>query len=48
MQEDEEDAKKLNVQGTPYFLVNNLVIRGALQENLFREAVNMALAVPKK
>jgi protein-disulfide isomerase len=48
MQEDEQDAQKLNIQGTPYFLVNDLVIRGALQENLFREAVNMALAAAKK
>ncbi|MDR2893497.1 MAG: thioredoxin domain-containing protein [Deltaproteobacteria bacterium] len=43
LQEDEQDAEKLKVQGTPFFLVNNIVIRGALQENLFREAVNMAL-----
>jgi protein-disulfide isomerase len=48
MQEDEKDAQTLNVQGTPYFVVNNLVIRGALQENLFREAVNMALDAAKK
>ncbi|MDR1243186.1 MAG: thioredoxin domain-containing protein [Deltaproteobacteria bacterium] len=48
MQEDERDAQKLNIQGTPYFLVNDLVIRGALQENLFREAVNMALDAAKK
>jgi protein-disulfide isomerase len=48
MQEDEQDAQKLNVQGTPYFLVNDLVIRGDLQENLFREAVNMALAAAQK
>ncbi|MDR2050875.1 MAG: thioredoxin domain-containing protein [Deltaproteobacteria bacterium] len=41
--EDEEDARKLQFEGTPSFLVNNLVIRGALQENLFRQAVDMAL-----
>ncbi|MDL2306865.1 thioredoxin domain-containing protein [Desulfovibrio sp. OttesenSCG-928-C06] len=44
LQEDEKEAQALKIQGTPFFLVNNIEIRGALQENLFREAVNMALA----
>ena len=34
---------QLGVQGTPYFLVNNLVIRGSLSSNLFNEAIKMAL-----
>jgi protein-disulfide isomerase len=42
--EDQADASALQVQGTPHFLVNNLVVRGAMQENLFRLAVDMALA----
>lgn len=28
--EDQQDAQKLGVEGTPYFLVNNMVVRGAL------------------
>lgn len=43
LSEDQEDASKLGVEGTPYFLVNNLVLRGALPPELFREAVKMAL-----
>lgn len=40
---DIAEGQKLGVQGTPYFLVNNLVARGALSSELFREAINMAL-----
>ena len=40
---DIAEGQKLGVQGTPYFLINNLVARGALSSELFREAVNMAL-----
>ena len=46
--EDEADAKTLQFEGTPSFLVNNLIIRGALQENLFRQAVDLALAESSK
>lgn len=41
--EDQQDAQKLGVEGTPYFLVNNLVVRGALPLDLFKGAVDMAL-----
>lgn len=41
--EDQQDAQKLGVEGTPFFLVNNLVIRGALPLDLFREAVETSL-----
>ncbi len=44
MAEDQEDAQKLGVEGTPYFLVNNLVIRGALPRELFKAAIDMSLA----
>jgi protein-disulfide isomerase len=44
IEEDQADAKKLNVEGTPYFLVNNLTIRGAVSYDLFNTAVDMALA----
>jgi len=45
--EDLEDAKKLGIEGTPYFLVNNMVIRGALPHDLFKSAVDMALKESK-
>ena len=41
--EDQQDAQKLGVEGTPYFLVNNMVVRGALPLDLFKGAVDMAL-----
>lgn len=43
MKEDEEDAKKLGVEGTPYFLVNNLIVRGAMPKDLFDGAIDTAL-----
>jgi protein-disulfide isomerase len=48
IREDAEDAKTLQAKGTPFFLVNNLTINGSLQENLFRQAVDMALAEAEK
>ena len=48
IEEDMADAKKLNVEGTPYFLVNNLTVRGAISYDLFNAAVDMALANTKK
>jgi predicted DsbA family dithiol-disulfide isomerase len=36
------------VEGTPYFLVNNLTIRGAVSYDLFNAAVDMALSDVKK
>lgn len=46
--EDLADAQRLGVEGTPYFLVNNLVVRGALSYDLFKDAVDMALSQAKK
>jgi protein-disulfide isomerase len=48
IEEDQADAKKLSVEGTPYFLVNNLTIRGAVPYDLFNAAVDMALTHTKK
>ncbi|MDR0239334.1 MAG: thioredoxin domain-containing protein [Deltaproteobacteria bacterium] len=48
IEEDQADAKKLNVEGTPYFLVNNLTVRGAVSYDIFNAAVDMALANIKK
>ena len=44
MAEDQQDAQKLGVEGTPYFLVNDLVVRGALPPDLFKKAIDMAKA----
>ncbi|MBQ3060021.1 MAG: thioredoxin domain-containing protein [Desulfovibrio sp.] len=41
--EDAQDAERLGVEGTPHFLVNDLVVRGALPPDLFKAAVDMAL-----
>ncbi|MBQ7606659.1 MAG: thioredoxin domain-containing protein [Desulfovibrionaceae bacterium] len=43
LREDKEDADRLNIEGTPCFLVNNIVVRGAIPLDLFRIAVTMAL-----
>lgn len=45
--EDMAEARKLGVQGTPYFLVNDIVVRGALPLDLFSDAVDMALEKTK-
>ncbi len=45
---DIEEGTRLGVQGTPYFLVNNLVIRGSLSPTLFNEAIMMALQAAGK
>lgn len=47
IEEDLADAQRLGVEGTPYFLVNNLVVRGALSYDLFKDAVDMALSQAK-
>lgn len=44
MAQDQADGQKLGVEGTPYFLVNNLVVRGAVPLDLFRAAIDMAKA----
>lgn len=45
--EDLQDAQNLGIEGTPYFLVNRLVVRGALPLDLFKVAVDMALQQAK-
>lgn len=47
LRKSNEDAEKLDVSGTPYFLVNNLVIRGAVPKDIFEEAIKMALSIKK-
>ena len=48
IEEDQADAKNLKVEGTPFFLVNNLTIRGSVSYDIFSAAVDMALANSKK
>lgn len=43
LKEDHDDAEALNVEGTPCFYINNIVIKGALSLDFFRVAVKMAL-----
>ena len=43
IEEDMAEAARLGIQGTPHFLVNDLMVRGALAPDLFSEAVMMAL-----
>ncbi len=44
---DRAEADSMQVPGTPYFLINNLVVRGALPKELFEEAIEMALRIKK-
>lgn len=43
LKEDLDDADRLGIEGTPCFLVNNLVIRGAVPINMFRRAIEIEL-----
>lgn len=48
LKEDQEDAQKLGIDGTPCFVVNNLMVRGALPLDLFKYAVDTAKNMPVK
>ena len=48
IEEDLADAKALNFDGTPSFLINALRVRGAVSYDIFNAAVDMALAHSKK
>lgn len=48
LQADRQEADRLGVSGTPYFLVNDLMIRGAVSQDLFEEAIEMALKLKGK
>lgn len=43
LEADRREADRLGISGTPYFVVNDLMIRGAVSRDLFEEAVDMAL-----
>jgi protein-disulfide isomerase len=42
---DRKEADTYGISGTPYFLVNDLLVRGAIGQDLFEEAVDRALAL---
>ncbi len=48
MTADSNEARGLGFAGTPYFLVNDLVIRGAVPLDNFVDAVELAMKHPKK
>ncbi len=48
LNEDIQDADDLKIEGTPYFLVNNLVIRGAAPKDVFQRAIEIELARKKR
>ena len=43
LDEDRKEADGFGISGTPYFLVNDLMVRGAIPKDMFEEAVEMAL-----
>lgn len=45
---DLADAERLGIEGTPFFFVNNLTVRGALPYEFFQTAVDMALQQARK
>lgn len=48
LEADRQEADRLGISGTPYFVVNDLMIRGAVPKDLFEEAVDMALELKAK
>lgn len=42
---DRKEADSYGISGTPYFMVNDLLVRGAVAKDLFEEAIDMALAL---
>lgn len=44
LQEDRAEAEKLGIEGTPTFLVNDIVVRGSLPLQQFADAIDMAWA----
>ncbi len=48
LEQDLKDGRELGVEGTPYFFINDIVIRGALSGELIKAAIDMALEAKKK
>ncbi|MDR2161065.1 MAG: thioredoxin domain-containing protein [Desulfovibrio sp.] len=45
---DEAEAEGFGIRGTPYFLVNDLLVRGAVPRDMFEEALQKALTLKDK
>lgn len=45
---DRKEADSFGISGTPYFLVDDLMVRGAVAKELFEEAIDMALQLKGK
>ncbi|MDL2317048.1 thioredoxin domain-containing protein [Desulfovibrio sp. OttesenSCG-928-A18] len=43
LNEDRKEADGFGISGTPYFLVNDLMVRGAVSKDLFEDAIEKAL-----
>jgi protein-disulfide isomerase len=43
MDQDAADARNLGLVGTPYYLVNDIIVRGAIPFENFSEAIDLAL-----
>lgn len=43
LEADSKEADGFGISGTPHFLVNDLLVRGAVSKDLFEEAIQMAL-----
>jgi protein-disulfide isomerase len=45
MTADEADAEGFGIRGTPYFLMNNILVRGAVPRDMLEEALHKALSL---
>lgn len=45
---DDAEATEFEISGTPHFLVNNLLVRGAVSKEIFEEAIIRALELSKQ
>ena len=45
---DRMEADRLGISGTPYYLVNDLVLRGAVPKEILEQAIDTALELTKK
>ena len=43
LKEDQDDAEVINLEGTPCFYINNIIVRGSIPLDYFRIAIKMAL-----
>ncbi|MDR2050629.1 MAG: thioredoxin domain-containing protein [Deltaproteobacteria bacterium] len=48
MAADEAEAEGFGIRGTPYFLMNDILVRGAVPRDMLEEALQKALALKKE